>query len=185
MISFIGGNPHAVIETGEPLNVLEIMPEMPEDLWRKRKQIFELRRTLIDSVDEIKRAVVGPIIKSKLEMKEIILHHPRLEALMQRRARATSQEIWRVRMEADGYLEEISANYSVTFIQFAAKFFNWVWNNLFDGIELDSESLQKVKRAARHNTLGVYSMPQEPYGLSPALPDSIYEQPLRAFYSRW
>ena len=153
MISSIRGNPHAVIETGEPLNVLEILPELSQDLWRKRKQVFELRRTLIDSVDEIKRAVVGPIIKSKLEMKEIILHHPRLEAMMQRRARATSQEIWRVRVEADSYLNEIAATYSVTFIQIASKIFNWVWNNVFDGVELDSESLQKVKRAARHHTL--------------------------------
>jgi glycerol-3-phosphate O-acyltransferase len=153
MVSSVRGNPHAVIETGEPMNILEILPELSNDLWRKRKQIFELRRTLIDSVDEIKRAVVGPIIKSKLEMKEIILHHPRLEAMVQRRARATSQEVWKVRMEADGYLEEISANYSITFIQIAAKLFNWVWDNVFDGIELDSESLQKVKRAARHHTL--------------------------------
>ncbi|SPF40746.1 Glycerol-3-phosphate acyltransferase [Syntrophobacter sp. SbD1] len=153
MISFIRGNPNAVMETGEPLNVAEILPDLPEDLWQKRQQIFELRRVLIDSVDEIKRAVVGPIIKSKLEMKEIILHHPRLEALMRRRARASSQEIWRVRMEADAYLEEIAANYNVTFIQIAAKFFNWVWNNVFDGVDLDSESLQKVKRAARHHTL--------------------------------
>ncbi len=45
------------------------------------------------------------------------------------------------------------SNYNITFIQFAARVFNWVWNNLFDGIELDSESLQKVKRAARHHTL--------------------------------
>ena len=153
MISFVRGNPNAVMETGEPLNVLEILPELSEDLWRKRKQIFELRRTLIDSVDEIKRAVVGPIPKSKLEMKEIILHHPRLETLMERRARSTSQEVWRIRMEADGYLEEISANYNVTFIQIAAKIFNWVWNNVFDGVEMDSESLQKVKRAARNHTL--------------------------------
>ncbi len=153
MVSSLRGNPYAVIETGEPMNILEILPELSTDLWRKRKQIFELRRTLIDSVDEIKRAVVGPIIKSKLEMKEIILHHPRLEAMVQRRARANSQEVWKVRMEADSYLEEISANYSVTFIQIAAKLFNWVWENVFDGIELDSESLQKVKRAARNNTL--------------------------------
>ncbi|MDR3567600.1 MAG: 1-acyl-sn-glycerol-3-phosphate acyltransferase [Syntrophobacteraceae bacterium] len=153
LISFIRGNPYAVIETGEPLNVTEILPELSEELWPRRKQIFELRRSLIDSVDEIKRAVVGPIIKSKLEMKEIILHHPKIVAMMERRARSGSHEIWKVRMEADGYLEEIAANYNVTFIQIASKIFNWVWNNLFDGVELDSESLQKVKKAARNNTL--------------------------------
>ncbi|MCL5406250.1 MAG: 1-acyl-sn-glycerol-3-phosphate acyltransferase [Deltaproteobacteria bacterium] len=153
MISFIGGNPHAVIETGEPVNVMEMLPQLSEDLWPRRKQIFELRRSLIDSVDEIKRAVLGPILKSKLEMKEIVLHHPKLEAMMERRARAGSKEIWKVRLEADGYLEEIAANYNITFIQIASRIFNWVWNNLFDGVEIDFESLQKVKRAARNNTL--------------------------------
>jgi glycerol-3-phosphate O-acyltransferase len=153
VISSIRGNPYAVMETGEPMNMLEVLPELSDNLWQKRKQIFELRRTLIDSIDEIKRVVVGPIMKSKLEMKEIILHHPKLESMMERRARATSQEVWRVRMEADSYLEEIAATYSITFIQIAAKFFNWVWNNLFDGIELDSDSLQKVKRAARNHTI--------------------------------
>lgn len=153
IISFIGGNPSAVIETGEPLNLLEILPELSEDAYRKRKQVFELRRQMVDSQDEIKRAIVGPILKSKLEMKEIILHHPRLDTLMQRRARANGQEVWKVRMEADEYLEEIAANYSIAFIQIASRIFNWVWNNLFDGLDLDYESLQKVKRAARHSTL--------------------------------
>lgn len=153
MASFVRGNPYAVMETGEPLNIREILPELSEEPWQRRKQIFELRRSLIDSVDEIKRAVTGPTIKSKLEMKEIILHHPKLEAMMERRARTSSQQIWKVRMEADSYLEEIAANYSVNFIQIASKIFNWVWNNLFDGVELDYESLQEVKRAARNNTL--------------------------------
>lgn len=153
IISFISGNQSVVMEVGEPLNIREIVPELADGLYEKRKQIFELRRNLIDSVDEIKRAIVGPIQKSKIEMKEIILHHPRLESLMQRRARANSQEVWKVRMEADSYLDEISANYNVTFIQFASKLFYWVWTTLFEGLDLDSESLQKVKRAARHNTL--------------------------------
>jgi len=153
IVSFLSGNPYTVIEGGEPVNLQEIVPELSEDLYRKRKQIFELRRNMSDSLDEIRRAVVGPILKSKLEMKEIVLHHPRLETLMQRRARAASHEVWKVRMEADEYLEEIAANYSFGFIQFASRIFAWVWNNLFDGLDLDHESLQKVKRVARNSTL--------------------------------
>ncbi|MEM5789148.1 MAG: 1-acyl-sn-glycerol-3-phosphate acyltransferase, partial [Syntrophobacteraceae bacterium] len=77
----------------------------------------------------------------------------RLETLMQRRARSTSQEVWKVRMEADEYLEEIAANYSITFVQITSRIFHWVWSNLFDGLDLDHDSLQKVKRAARNNTI--------------------------------
>ncbi len=153
IMSFLSGNPYAVMESGEPLNLQEVVPELSEDDYLKRKQIFELRRSMVDSQDELKRAIVGPTLKSKLEIKEIILRHPRLESLMQRRARSNGQEVWKVRMEADEYLEEIASNYSITFIQIASKIFHWVWSTLFDGLDLDVESLQKVKRAARNSTL--------------------------------
>ncbi|HQN17757.1 MAG TPA: 1-acyl-sn-glycerol-3-phosphate acyltransferase [Syntrophobacteraceae bacterium] len=152
-LSLFRGYSDAVLEVGEPLDLQCVLPELSEIFGQRRKQIFELRRELIDSVDKIKRAIIGPTLKSKLELKEIILHHPRLEAFMQRRARSRNQEIWKVRMEADKYLEEIAANYNYTLIQLTEKVLDWTWNNLFSGIEVDNESLQKVKQAARHSTL--------------------------------
>ena len=153
LFAFFQGYSDAVLEVGEPLDLQRVLPELSTIFTQRRKQIFELRRELIDSVDNIKKAIVGPTLKSKLELKEIILHHPRLETFMQRRARSSNQEIWKVRMEADKYLEEIAANYNYTLIQLAEKVLEWMWNNLFDGIEVDNDSLQKVKQAARHNTL--------------------------------
>ncbi len=152
-LSLFQGYSDAVLEAGEPLDLQRVLPELSTIFTQRRKQIFELRRELIDSVDNIKKAIVGPTLKSKLELKEIILHHPRLEAFMQRRARSSNQEIWKVRMEADKYLEEIAANFNYTITQLGEKVLDWVWNNLFDGIEVDNASLQKVKQAARHSTL--------------------------------
>lgn len=152
-LSFLRGYSDAVLEAGEPLNLRDVLPELSENLSQRRKQLFQLRRELIDSIDEIKRAVLGPTLKSSLELKEIVLHHPRLEAFMQRRARSSKQEIWKVRMEADKYLDEIAATYSYTLVQLGEKVLNWIWNTLFDGIEVDGTSLQKVKKVARNNTL--------------------------------
>ncbi|NTU48758.1 MAG: hypothetical protein HGA84_07105, partial [Syntrophobacteraceae bacterium] len=152
-LSFLRGHSDAVLEAGEPLNLQDVVPELSENLSQRRKQIFQLRRELIDSIDDIKRAVLGPTLKSTIELKEIVLHHPRLEAFMQRRARSTKQEIWKIRMEADKYLDEIAATYNYTLVQIGEKVLNWIWNTLFDGIEVDGESLQKVKKAARNNTL--------------------------------
>ncbi|MBP8644831.1 MAG: 1-acyl-sn-glycerol-3-phosphate acyltransferase [Syntrophobacteraceae bacterium] len=153
LVSFFRSYPNAVLEAGEPLNLQEVLPELSENLGERRKQIFQLRRNLIDSTDTIKRAIVGPLLKSKIELKEIILHHPRLETFMQRRARSSKQEIWKVRMEADQYLEEIAAGFNFTLFQLGEKVLSWMWNNLFDGIHVDMESLHKVKKAARNNTL--------------------------------
>jgi len=152
-LSFLQGYSDAVIEAGEALNLQDVLPELSGEDPERRKQIFQLRRDLIESTDEIKRAIVGPILKSKLELKEIILRHPKLEAIMQRRAKSANKEIWKVRMEADGYLDEIAATYSYTLFQIGERVLTWMWNNLFDGIEVDVESLQRVKRAARHSTL--------------------------------
>ena len=153
IFSVFQGYSDAVLEVGEPLDLQSVHPELSTVFTQRRKQVFELRRGLIDSVDNMKKAIVGPTLKSKLELKEIILHHPRLEAFMQRRARSSNQVIWKVRMEADKYLEEIAANFNYTLTQLGEKVLDWMWNNLFDGIEVDNASLQKVKQAARHNTL--------------------------------
>lgn len=153
LVSFIRNYSYAAIEVGEPLDLLQVQAELSQDPWERRKQVFELRRTLTESGDKIRRAVVGPQIKSKLELKEIILHHPKLEAFMKRRAKASGEPVWKIRKEADKYLEEIAADYSYTMIQLGEKLLTWLWNNLFDGIDVDMESLHRVRKAARHNTL--------------------------------
>ncbi|SMC20572.1 glycerol-3-phosphate acyltransferase [Desulfacinum hydrothermale DSM 13146] len=153
LVSFIRSYSYAVMEMGEPVNLQEVQTELSEDLWERRKQIFELRRGLIESIDEVRRAIVGPQLKTKLELKEIILHHPKLEAFMRRRAKSSGEPVWKIRKEADEYLEEIAADYSYTLIQMGEKVLTWMWNNLFDGIEVDMASLNRVRKAARHNTL--------------------------------
>ncbi|HOV87363.1 MAG TPA: 1-acyl-sn-glycerol-3-phosphate acyltransferase [Syntrophobacteraceae bacterium] len=153
VVSFFRSYPNAVLEAGEPLNLQEVLPELSEALGERRKQIFQLRRNLIDSTDTLKRAIVGPLLKSKIELKDIVLHHPRLETFMQRRARSSKQEIWKVRMEADQYLEEIAAGFNFTLFALGEKVLGWMWNNLFDGVHVDMESLHRVKKAARNNTL--------------------------------
>jgi len=153
LVSFFQGYISAALEIGEPLDLQSVLPELSENPRELRKQVFQMRRDLIDSVDEIKRAIVGPSLKTKLELKEIILNHPRLETVMQRRARSSNQENWKVRQEADGYLDEIAADYSYTLIQVVERILAWLWGTLFDGIEVNTESLQQVKQAARQHTL--------------------------------
>ncbi|MGV8074557.1 MAG: 1-acyl-sn-glycerol-3-phosphate acyltransferase [Syntrophobacteraceae bacterium] len=152
-MSLFKGYSNTILEVGEPLNLNDVIPELSDKFSEKRKQVFQIRRELINSVDKIKRAIVGPTPKTKIELKEIILHHPRLETLMQRRSRSSGQEVWKARIEADQYLDEIAADYNYTFIHLGEKILTWMWNNLFDGIDVDIESLQRVKHAARRNTL--------------------------------
>ncbi len=153
LLSYIRSYSNSVIEIGEPINLQDVLPELSEQVYERRKQVFELRRDAIESADTIKRAIVGPILKSKLELKDIILHHPKLNAFIQRRARSSNQEVWKVRQEADRNLDEIAADYNYTLIVAGERLLSWILNLLFDGVDVDTESLQKVKKAARNKTL--------------------------------
>lgn len=153
IIAFIRGYRYAALEIGEPVNLKEVLPELSPITVERRSQIFQLRNSLVESINRINRSVVGPTLKSKLELKEMILHNPRLQKVMQRRAKSRGLDLTEVQQEADRYLEEIAADYSYTFIKWMERFFGWVWNNIFDGIELDEEGLRKVKKLAQHHTL--------------------------------
>jgi len=153
LISFVRGYRHAAIEIGDPVNLQDVLPELSSVSSERRAQIFQIRRELINSIDRIHRAIVGPALKSKLELKEIILNNPRLQTYMRRRAKSTGQEIWKIRKEADTYLEEIAADYNYTLVKLMSRLLTWVWNNMFEGIEVDKESLKKVKKAAREHTI--------------------------------
>jgi glycerol-3-phosphate O-acyltransferase len=153
LIDFIRGYRYAALEIGEPVNLKQVLPELSPISVERRSQIFQLRNSLIESINRINRAIVGPTLKSKLELKEMILNNPRLQKVIQRRAKSRGCEVSEIQREADQYLEEIAADYSYTFIKWMERFFGWVWNNIFDGIEIDEEGLRKVKKLAQHHTI--------------------------------
>ncbi len=153
LFRFFRNYKYTVFEIGEPLNLREILHELSPITVERRAQIFNLRRSLVESIDKINRAIVGPALKSKLELKEIILNNPKLQKVMHRRAKSRNIELWRVWKEADKYLDEIAADYSYTMIKLMNKILSWMWDNIFDGVDVDDEGLRKLKKFAQDYTL--------------------------------
>ncbi len=153
IVSLFRNRKHTLIELADPVNLQDVLANVPESIGTKVDLAFNLRQKLIEEIDLHRKAILGPIFRSKLELKEIILRHPRLEKYMQRVARSRNLDMWKVRKMADGYLEEIAAEYSISLILLSYSVLSWMWDNIFDGIEVDMESLEKVKATAKEKTL--------------------------------
>ncbi|MEJ2365929.1 MAG: 1-acyl-sn-glycerol-3-phosphate acyltransferase, partial [Deltaproteobacteria bacterium] len=110
---------------------------------------FQLRRELIDRIDRHRRVVTGPIMKSRWEIKEMVLHNNDLQKRMERRARTNGRTIEIVRKEADNYLDEIATDPHLNYVQIGERLLTWIWNTIYDGIEVDVPSLDMVKHAAK------------------------------------
>ena len=149
LVAFLRNYKNNILEIAEPLNVKEWLAGQPAQNPSKSSLAFQLRRELIDRIDRHRRVVTGPVLKSRWEMKEIILHNKDLHKRMERRARSNNRTIEAVRKEADGYLNEIAADLNLTYVQIGERVLTWIWHTIYDGIDLDVDSLDMVKRAAK------------------------------------
>jgi len=148
-LSFLRNYKNNILEIAEPLNLKVWLAEHSNLSSSKTGLAFQLRRELIDRIDRHRRVVTGPVMKSRWEIKEMVLHNNDLQKRMERRARTNSRTIEIVRKEADGYLDEIATDPHLTYVQIGERLLTWIWNTIYDGIELDVYSLDMVKHVAQ------------------------------------
>jgi len=149
LLTFIRNYKNNILEVAEPLDVKEWLASQQSQNSTRTEVAFKLRREIIDRIDRHRRVVTGPVMRSRWEIKEIILHNKDLQKRMERRARSNNKSIEEVRREADGYLDEVATDLNLTYIQISERILTWVWNTIYDGIDLDVDSLDMVKRAAQ------------------------------------
>ncbi|MCG6945433.1 MAG: hypothetical protein LJE87_08805, partial [Deltaproteobacteria bacterium] len=137
LVAFLRNYKNNILEVAEPLNVKEWLAGQAVQNPSKSSLAFQLRRELVDRIDQHRRVVTGPVLKSRWEMKEIILHNSDLQKRMERRARSNNRSIEAVRKEADGYLDEIAADLNLTYVQIGERLLTWIWHTIYDGIDLD------------------------------------------------
>ncbi|HET57025.1 MAG TPA: hypothetical protein ENN35_01110, partial [Deltaproteobacteria bacterium] len=108
-----------------------------------------LRREIIRSINEEKRAIVGPALKSREEIVGLVLRDADLVQSMQELARREDRDYQDVVEEASRYLHEIAADYRDSYIAFLDRLLTWVWNNIYDGIVIDREGLIRIRELSK------------------------------------
>src|SRR4030043_127916 len=111
--------------------------------------VHELRGELIDRIDREKTTVVGPVLKSRAELIEMVLSDIKLKQFIDDYAVKEKTTVAAVEKEARRYLEEIAADYNETFIQLWLKGLSWLWNNIYDGLMIDQEGLVKLRNISK------------------------------------
>ncbi len=138
----------AFVEISDPLNLKELVQE-PENQQRSADQLsFILRRRLIDQMNRHRQSITGPVIKTKDELKELILRGDRFQDFIRHYAKSHNKNMAEIHRKADACLNEIAADYNNAFVHTLCMIFGWVWKTMFDGVSLDLEGLNRVKSAA-------------------------------------
>jgi glycerol-3-phosphate O-acyltransferase len=138
----------AFVEISDPINLKEFLEE-PGNQDRDLEQLsFTLRNRLLDRMNRHRQSITGPVPKTPVELKELILRDEQFQDFMKQYAESQNKDITQIYGEAAGYIDEIAANYSVGLVQALVTIFGWIWKTMYEDVTVDMEGLHRVKGAA-------------------------------------
>lgn len=150
IINFARFSKKAFVITAEPVNLKEYLEKQSGSSLSPGTVAYLLRRKLIGQIDEEKMSVVGPVLKSREEIIEMVLRDPRSVAFMadmaQREEKKTYDDIFN---QARKYLYEIASDYNEVYIGVWDKVLTWLWNDIYDGVVVDKEGLARMRNVAK------------------------------------
>ncbi|MBE9547657.1 MAG: 1-acyl-sn-glycerol-3-phosphate acyltransferase [Proteobacteria bacterium] len=147
LITFLRNSKRASVISARPINLAEFIKKN-EDLSEEDISC-SLRRELIDRIDGEKRAIVGPVLKSREEIIGTVLRDGDLVEFMEDMAADGKKDYNMVVRKAEKYLREIAADYNETYIEIWYRVLTWLWNNIYDGVVVDREGLARIRDVSK------------------------------------
>ncbi len=151
-VLFFRHNRRAFIDFGEPVNLMEYLSSQPSTRPVEEMAV-ELKERLVESIDNQRRVILGPIMKSREQLKEIVLRDDGVRAQIEKAASGNPKQVRQFRKKAGEHFDEIAADLNMAYIQFFHLGLTWFWRKIFEGIEVDMDSLARVRERARRGTL--------------------------------
>ncbi len=137
------------IEVSDPVNLKRFL-DSAENRERSTAYLaLKLRRDLLSQINAHRKSITGPTIKTPEEIKQEILTGEELRQFMGTYAKRREMTTFQTHREAMGYVDEIAATYSPSFINIVHRVTGRFLNTLFESVTFNTEALSAIKRTSR------------------------------------
>lgn len=133
---------NTLLHFGKPLS----FREFAADISQQEKISRKLIRVLRVHFRRERNAVLGPSLSRRNEVVKSILQQPGVVAAMERECRDNGISMEDARNQARKYGLEIAADYSASAISFLDHTLTWIWNRIFDGVNVSH--IEKLRAVA-------------------------------------
>ena len=152
IVLFFRHNRRAFIDFGRSLDLKAYLENQPPKR-SPHDMAAEIKQMLIESIDKQKRVILGPIMKSRQQIKELVLMDESVNKEIKILASGNEKRLRQLKKKAGEYFEEIAADYNMTYIQTFIWALTWFWKKIFEGVDVDMTGLAKVREWARRGPL--------------------------------
>jgi glycerol-3-phosphate O-acyltransferase len=156
-MQFLRNYKNVIFRAGEPVDLAEFLgstggngaDRAEDDGARVRRLTYALLRRL----ERERRSIVGPVRKANDRMRSEIIKSPRLQGIIRDLAGEGEKERLVLANRAYGLLRELESQPEPGVIRMLDVALDTIVNRIYDGVEVDSEGLERVRAAAKRGTL--------------------------------
>lgn len=142
---------NAQLRSGEPFDLAAFLADH-QDLT-DAEAADRVRYALLRRMEREQAIVLGPAKKTAARIRAELLRSPRVRKHIEAAAREQKKPIAVVEKEADKELKKLCAMMDPNAIGLFARFLDWLWSRIYDGLVIDHEGLERVREAARRGPL--------------------------------
>ena len=150
-VAFFRNHKRAFLRVGRPIDLAAFVAERPgeTDTLVARKA----RGTIHHHLARELRASVGPPLRTPTRVEEKVMRDRHLREVLEHVAGQKGRSAGSVRREALRDLREIASRYSPLFIDMIRPIFRWIFQTMYDRVEIDEKGLAEVRRLAADKPL--------------------------------
>ncbi len=150
-VAFLRNYKRAFLRVGRPIDLQAFVAERPAeaDALVARKAKGTIHHHLAREL----RAAVGPPLRTPTRVEDKVLRDRHLREVLEHVAGQKGRSAASVQREARRDLREIASRYSPLFIDMIRPIFRWIFQTMYDRVEIDEKGLAEVRRLAAEKPL--------------------------------
>ncbi|MFH0960843.1 MAG: 1-acyl-sn-glycerol-3-phosphate acyltransferase, partial [Pseudomonadota bacterium] len=137
---------------GAPVHLIAEFEEFGSDkAWEDLP--FEIRRDLIENINDRIRVNRGPQKLSRMEIKERVLKDPRMQKAVSESATSDKTSEESARKKAEDYVDEIAADQRIQMIHFLYYVLRVLFKRVFERLDVRESDFAELKKSSGNNSL--------------------------------
>ncbi|MDH3646269.1 MAG: glycerol-3-phosphate 1-O-acyltransferase PlsB [Gammaproteobacteria bacterium] len=126
-----------LVQFSEPVSLRKFVDEAHADGLNDERMLRKLSRVLRVHMRRLRVATIGPDLSHRRTLRGQILRSPSVREAIDRHATRQGISPEAAAHKAGNFVDEIAADYSHAFIRFMERLLSWLWNRVYDGIEIN------------------------------------------------
>jgi glycerol-3-phosphate O-acyltransferase len=153
VLTLVRGREHGFVEHGEPINLKDELKHAQGSSKFIEEIASETRNELLHRLAALGSNISGAPIRDRSFLIKKTLRDPMLQSFMRSSSHETRKSMEETERMVGKYLDQIASDLSPAVITLLDRSLAWVFNNIYDGVDVDPRGLQAVKDTARKGSL--------------------------------